>query len=463
MSEPGSPPGTPQVLELADIQGTVLRQRPSPYTGAYLLLRIDHPADGRELLRRLVPRVATATNWWAPPHQAWLNVALSYAGLGALGVPQASLDSFPPEFSAGMAARAGILGDVGDSAPEHWAPPLGRTDVHIALALFASDEPTLRAVVATARDAHTGLAGVSLIHRIDTPQLPSGRTHLGFVDGIGEPDIEGSGVADIFQADPDRHGDLPGFGDPVRAGEFLLGYVNELGGTTPMPQPDVLGRNGTYVAFRQLHVHVAAFRRYLRANASSAEEEELLAAKMIGRWRSGAPLMLAPEHDDPALATDPGRVNDFTYRTQDPHGLRCPIGAHIRRMNPRDSLADTIVEPRLHRALRRGATYGPPLPDGVLDDDGAERGIVFIFMGTDLARQFEFIKSQWANDGDFAGLGSERDPLIGANDGTGVFTIPRHPVRRRLRAVPRFTTTRGGEYLFLPGLRALRWLADLPG
>ena len=182
---------------------------------------------------------------------------------------------------------------------------------------------------------------------------------------------------------------------------------------------------------------------------------------MVGRWRSGAPLVLAPDHDDPALASDPQRVNDFAYHSEDPRGLRCPVGAHIRRMNPRDSLTGTLVDPSLHRALRRGATYGPVLPDGVLDDDGVDRGIVFLFMGTDLARQFEFIKSQWADDGQFTGLGAEKDPVVGDNDGTGVYTIPRRPVRRRLPQVPRFSVTTGGEYFFMPGIRALQWIAAL--
>ncbi len=450
-----------QVLELADIQGTVLRQRPSPYTGAYFLLRIDDPADGREMLHRLAPLVATATNWWDPPQQAWLNVALSHSGLRRLGVPEASLESFPAEFKAGMAARAVTLGDTGESSPQHWDAPLGSTDVHAALALFAPDDAALQSVLDTAQQAHAGLPGVSVAYRLDTPQLPTGRSQLGFVDGIGEPDIEGSGVSGIFQSGPDSDGALPGFGASIRAGEFLLGYVNQQGQVTPTPEPDILGRNGTYVAFRKLHVRVAAFRRYLHDNAATPEEEELLAAKMIGRWRSGAPLVLSPEQDDPALAVDPQRVNDFTYHTQDPRGLRCPLGAHIRRMNPRDSLTGTIVDPSLHRALRRGATYGPGLPEGVLEDDGVDRGVVFIFMGADLARQFEFIKSQWAEDGDFTGLGQEKDPLIGANDGTGVFTIPQRPVRRRLQEVPRFMTTTGGEYFFMPGIRALNWIASV--
>src|SRR5215469_446339 len=449
-----------QLLELADIQGTVLRQRPSPYTGAYFLLRMDDPDDGRRMLRRLAPQVATAANWWQPPEKAWLNLALSYSGLRVLGVPQASLDTFAPEFRDGMASRAGILGDVGQSSPEYWEPPLGSTDVHVALALFAPDQDTLQSVLGIAHESQDDLPGVSVIYRLDTPQLPSGRTHLGFVDGIGEPNIEGSGVADILQTGPNHYGYLPGFGEPIRAGEFLMGYVNQLGEPAPMPQPEVVGRNGTYVAFRKLHTRVAAFRQYLKANADSPDDEELLAAKMIGRWRSGAPLMLAPEHDDPALAADPQRVNDFAYHKQDARGLRCPVGSHIRRTNPRDSLAEELVDPSIHRALRRAATYGPELSEGQQEDDGADRGIAFIFMGTDLARQYEFIKSQWINDGNFIGL-DEKDPLVGANDGTGVFTIPRRPIRRRLPDLPRFVLTRGGEYLFMPGIRALNWLAEL--
>ncbi|MFI9804639.1 Dyp-type peroxidase [Streptomyces sp. NPDC052301] len=450
-----------QVLELEDIQGTLLRQRPAPYAGAYVLLRIDDAADGRRLIARLLPHVASAARWWDPPSQAWLSVALSYAGLRALGVPQESLDSFPQAFREGMAARADRLGDVDESSPEHWDAPLGSADVHLAISVFARDAEGLESLLEAGREALRGLPGVQVIYRLDAAQLPTKRTHLGFVDGIGEPDVEGAGVANLFQAKGENYGYLPGFGPTIKAGEFVLGYENQLGRLPPTPQPTELGRNGTYVAFRKLHLKVADFRRYLHDNASSAEEEELLAAKMVGRWRSGAPLVLAPDHDDPELAADPRRVNDFTYRKDDPAGLRCPMGAHIRRMNPRDALEETIADVRIHRALRRGTPYGPMLPEGQLDDDGAERGIVFIFMGADLVRQFEFLKAQWANDGDFVGLGTEKDPVVGANDGTGTFTIPRRPVRRRLKELPRFAVTKGGEYLFMPGIRALTWLAEL--
>lgn len=457
----GAAPGTAQLLDLADIQGAVLLPRPSPCLTTYILLRIDDAADGRELARRLVPLVATAENWWDPPHKAWLSVAFSHAGLRAMGLPQQSLDSFPAVFRQGMAARAGKLGDVGPSAPEHWDSPLGSADVHVALSLCAGDDATMRTVMVAARETVADLAGISVVYRLDAPQLPTRQTHLGFVDGIGEPNIEGSGVTNALTG-RNHYGYLPGFGEPVKAGEFLLGYENQLGYVTPRPEPETLRRNGTYVAFRKLHIRVAEFRRYLRDNSSTGEEAELLAAKMIGRWRSGAPLMLAPEHDDPGIAADVNRVNDFAYHAEDPHGLRCPLGAHIRRMNPRDSLTGQAVDPSIHRALRRGATYGPPLPDGVMEDDGIDRGVVFIFIGADLDRQFEFLKSQWLNDGDFIGLGTEKDPVVGANDGTGVFTIPQRPIRRRLQNVPQFMITTGGEYLFMPGIRALKWLADLP-
>ncbi len=210
-----------KVLELEDIQASVLRLRPSPYTAAFFLLRIDDPADGRRMLRRLAPQIPTAANWWDPPEQVWLSVSLTYAGLRALGVRQASLDSFPPEFREGMAARAETLGDVGDSSPEHWDPPLGSTDVHVMLSLSAPDDATMQSVLDRVRKAEADLPGVSVVYRLDTPQLPTGRTHLGFVDGIGEPDIEGTGVANVLQqatVHSEHYGYLPGSGRPGSGG-----------------------------------------------------------------------------------------------------------------------------------------------------------------------------------------------------------------------------------------------------
>jgi Dyp-type peroxidase family len=437
-------------LELDDIQIGALHGRPSPYVGTYLLLRIDDRAAGRALVRRLLPLVDSGRSSSDPELGAWITVAFTYRGLEALGVPQESLDSFAPEFRQGMAARAAELGDVGESSPSNWEEPLGSSDVHVAVAVLSPDAARLEAVAEKARRAHHELAGIELIWRQDCYQLPTGRTSFGFKDGIGQPAVEGSGMPSSHPSE-----------EPLKAGEIVLGYPDETGELPPMPTPEVLGRNGTYVVFRKLHTRVAAYRQYLRAKAASREEEALLGAKMVGRWQSGAPLVVSPDRDDAELGADPARNNDFDY-ADDPRGFRCPAGAHARRANPRDALdRDGGVNVRLHRMIRRGTSYGPMLPDGVLEDDGVDRGIVFVFVGAHLRRQFEFVKTQWLNDGIFIGAPAEKDPLVGPNDGTGFFTIPRRPIRRRLSDVPPFVVTRGGEYCFAPGLRALRWLAEL--
>jgi Dyp-type peroxidase family len=438
-------------LELDDIQSGALYERPSPYVGTYLLLRIDDRADGRELVRRLHRLVQ-------PAHlskdrtlgEASVTVAFSYHGLEALGVPQESLNSFVPEFREGMAARAAILGDVGESSPEHWEKPLGTFEVHVAIAILSPDQAALDELADQARRAFRELPGIALVWRQDCYQLETGRTSFGFRDGIGQPAIEGSGRDSSNTKDP-----------PVKAGEIVLGYPDETGDLAPMPTPDVLGRNGTYVVFRKLHTKVAAYRQYLRDRAIDRADEALLGAKMVGRWQSGAPLAVAPDADDPELGADPERRNDFGY-ADDPRGLKCPIGSHARRANPRDAFNDDGgVDVRLHRMIRRGTSYGPALPDGVLEDDGADRGIIFVFAGAHVRRQFEFVKTQWLNDGIFIGAPNERDPLVGPNDQTGSFTIPQRPIRRRLQNLPPFVVTRGGEYLFAPGLRAMQWLSEL--
>ena len=436
------------MLELADIQSGALHPRPSPYVGTYLLIRIDDRRAGRELLRRLIPAVSPATDPAHAGQEAWVSVALTFEGLKALGVPPDSLESFPPEFRQGMAARATKLGDVGENAPENWEKPLGSPDIHVGISALSPDKARLESVLARAQSAYEQMTGIKVIWRLDCYALPTETEQFGFRDGISHPAVDGSGVPGSNPKET-----------PFKAGEFLLGYLDETNEYPPMPRPDILGRNGSYVVFRKLHQRVAAFRQYLRANATSPEEEELLAAKMVGRWRSGAPLALCPVHDDPELGADPKRNNDFLFTDDDVKGLKTPPGSHIRRMNPRDAAVSGV--PRLHRMIRRGTNYGAPLPPGVLEDDGADRGLAFIFVGARLDRQFEFVQSEWVNDSRFFGAGGETDPIVGPNDGTGSFTIPKQPIRRRLRGLPRFVVTRGGEYFFAPGLRALRWLAEL--
>ena len=435
------------VLELDDIQSGVLRPRPTPYAATYIVLRIDDRKAGRELIRRVSAVVTSAANPISPLADTWVSVALTYTGLNALGVPRNSLDTFAWEFRQGMAARAKELGDTGESSPENWEKPFGTPDVHVVIVAVSPDTQRLEAALDRARKTYQEMRGITAIWRQNCHALPTEKEPFGFRDGVSHPAIEGSGIPGTNPRE-----------QPLKAGEFVLGYRDELGGVQ-IPQPEVLGRNGTYIVFRKLHQRVAAFRQYLKMNSTCPQDEELLAAKMMGRWRSGAPLALCPFHDDPELGADPRRRNDFLYREDDPAGFKTPGGSHIRRANPRDASIAGFA--RIHRMIRRGTAYGPLLAEGVLEDDGADRGLIFAFVGAHLGRQFEFVQSQWINDGVFFGAGDAKDPIVGSNDEGGDFIVPRRPVRRRLQGLPRFVVTRGGEYAFMPGLRALRWLADL--
>jgi deferrochelatase/peroxidase EfeB len=439
------------MLDLHEIQATVLRQRPAPYFGSHVALRISDVQAGREFLRRLAPHVESAANWWKASN-AWLSVAISYAGFGALGLPQNSLQSFPEAFRAGMAARAQQLRDEGVNDPKNWEPLFGKGQIHIGLSAFSESEEKWRRMLAMAREQHEDLSGVSVLAVEDFGAQPGDLNSLGYKDGIDQPAIEGSGL------EP-----LPGQGRPIKAGEFILGYPGEAGVPLPMPQPDILGRNGTYVGFRKYQSRVGAFNRFLHANGNTEDERELLAAKLVGRWRSGAPLMLAPDTDDPILGSDARRNNDFGYST-DPRGRRAPLGCHIRRMNPRDTSLARLTDVNLHRLIRRGATYGKPYDPNALseEDDKVRRGAIFLFISAKAMATIEFLQQEWINDGNFIEIGNERDPIIGLQEDGASFTIPREPVRRRVRGIETFNVLRGGEYFFLPSISALKWLAD-PG
>jgi Dyp-type peroxidase family len=282
---------------------------------------------------------------------------------------------------------------------------------------------------------------------------PGDLNSLGYKDGIDQPPIEGSGVAP-----------LPGQGRPIKAGEFILGYPSETGVPLPMPQPDILGRNGTFVGFRKYQSRVGAFNRFLRTNGSTEAERELIAAKLVGRWRSGAPLTLAPDVDNPALGADPQRNNNFDY-ANDPRGHKIPFGSHIRRMNPRDTKLTRLTDVNIHRLIRRGTTYGPAYDANALseDDDEVPRGAIFLFISAKAMATMEFLQQEWVNDGDFIGANGERDPIIGRQEEGATFTIPKEPVRRRIRGIETFNVLRGGEYFFMPSLSALNWLANLSG
>ncbi|MET4482151.1 Dyp-type peroxidase [Bradyrhizobium sp. F1.13.3] len=437
-------------LELHEIQATVLRPRPAPYFGTHVLLRIDDAQAGRAFLRRLTPYVDSAADSRITAN-AWLDVGITYGGLRALGLSQESLQSFPETFRVGMAARAKHLGDDGVNDPKNWDNPFGTGQVHIGISAFTDTEEKRHRALAIAREQYEGFAGVSVLDTQDFGAQPGDLNSLGYKDGIDQPAIEGSGGESP-----------PAYGRPIKAGEFVLGYPGETGVLLPMPQPDILGRNGTYVGFRKYQSRVGAFNRFLQANGSTEEERELVAAKLVGRWRSGAPLTLAPDVDDPALGADPQRNNDFDY-ARDRRGYKVPFGSHIRRMNPRDTQLTRLTDVNLHRLIRRGTTYGPPYDPNALSeaDDEVTRGAIFLFISAKAMATIEFLQQEWVNDGDFIGANDERDPVIGRQEEGATFTIPKQPVRRRIRGIQTFNVLKGGEYFFMPSISALNWLANL--
>ena len=434
-------------LELDQIQATVLRDRPAPYFGTHALIEITDQHQGREMIRRITPRIASAKDW-DMPRSAWTAIAITYPGLVALGVPPTSLAAFPTNFREGMAARADRLRDRGPNDPKHWHAPFGTGRVHVAISIFASDEGARRQEVAAYQEQLQDFSGITVLYRQDFGAQPETRNAFGYKDGIAQPIVEGSRVEGF-----------PGDGRPIKAGEFVLGYECESGKILSMPQPEVFGRNGTFVVFRKYHSHVAAFNRFLYANAKTEEERELLAAKLVGRWRSGAPRALAPEHDDPKLGDDPNRNNDFTY-AKDPRGLQTPLSSHIRRVNPRDTKLAVLSDVNIRRIIRRSTTYGTPLAKDALNDDGQPRGLDFIAIGARAIDTVEFLQSEWINSGNFISHGKEKDPMLGIQDKDAYFTVPGSPPRR-VRGIETFNTLQGGEYFFMPSLRALQWIGDL--
>jgi len=466
-----------ETLELDDIQGLLTRGYGNLPAATFLLLEIEAPLRARAWLRRLADRITSAG---VRPEDRALNVALTASALTKLGFPAEAMARFSREFAGGMVTshRSRFLGDVGDGSPEHWhwGGPTTRP-VDVLLLVYARDETLLTGLV---DDLATGFAegGLAPVEQLVTAPLTD-REHFGFRDGISQPTIEGLGRTDAPA-------------NTIKAGEFVLGYKNEYGLYTDRPvlepadDPGGLlpttdsgrrdfGRNGSYLVIRQLGQDVHGFWQFLDGvtrgddGASDPLARTWLAAKMVGRWPNGAPMAISPDVDDPHLAD----FNDFGYGTSDRDGLNCPIGAHIRRTHPRDSLdpdpgTDRSIElDKRHRLLRRGRAYGPPVaPEERLidaDGDGARRGLHFICLCANIARQFEFVQHTWVSNQKFDGLYDEVDPLIGRRDPSGAtFTIPRRPVRRRIRGIPSFVAVHGGGYFFMPGLRALRYLARLP-
>jgi Dyp-type peroxidase family len=422
-----------------------------------VFLRFLAAEPARRLIAALAPRVRNATSWGDQPPATTLNIAFTWAGLRALRLPADLLDSFPGEFKAGMGARAAALGDSGESAVQHWHPQLAPGALDALVTIYGADHDALRGAVGELAEALDTVApGVTVAHTVEAATLAGAREHFGFRDGFSQPAIRDEVAGPrVGEGTPLRFGRWR----DVAPGEFVLGYEDEDGG--PPAAPDApFDRNASFMVLRKLRQHVDRFSAFLRQHAGPDEERQRwLAAKMLGRWQNGTPLTTWPDGPGPD-DVDNRELNAFRFGG-DRAGLRCPVGAHVRRANPRDALGWQGRLTKRHRIVRRGMPYGPPPADRALDD-GTERGLMFVCLQASIARQFEVVQGRWLNDGDAFGLGDDRDFLVGSGSARGKMTVPGDPPLL-LRPQPDFVTTRGGDYFFVPSLTALGWLGGLPG
>ena len=523
-------------LDLADIQGNILTAygRLGFPKGRFLLLNVRDAKAGRAFVEFLLPRVTTALRWPSgkpnrptgkivvPRPDVAINLAFTFRGLLALGLPTRTLRGMPDEFIDGMAARASIVGDdkpgnMRDAWDPVWVRPGAPETPHILIMLNARMNADGSAVpaLATLTEMVTGFCdrsdgGIALCrgHKgeddrwqnlsailatgPDDSPVPTPREHFGFVDAIGDPAFQGQVPHDEEQARAVGQGKSDGHGNwsPIATGEFLLGWPDEAQEIPGAAMPLTFSRNGTFFAYRKLHEDVGAFRQWIETTAEAlartwriadpAAARETLMAKLAGRWTDGVPLMAAPTFDDwiafnrdyPSPAdgsVNPERsrrLTGFGYR-DDPHGIKCPIGAHTRRMSTRDMLDPHAGDPdpnhragsalnNRRRILRRGLPYGGDGPDG-------EQGIVLLALCASLARQFEFVQQQWLNYGLDFGLGNDTCPLVGNHGADARFVIAADPAAGVppfiAGAIPQLVSTRGGDYFFMPSMTALRMIA----
>ncbi len=433
-------------IELDDIQSMILRSRPIPYYGTMAAIRIKSAEAGKELVKAVLPLVHSAQDW-DKNEGATVFLTFTYKGLEALGLPKESLDSFPESFKEGMAARAKFLKDIDVNDPKHWEKAF-KQEIHVAAAVIADSKEAWQELLQEFRKELEGKSGIEILFQHDFGATEEVKNVFGFRDGISNPEIEGSGIE--LPASYDR---------PIKAGEFILGYPGEAGVVAPFPQPEVLGKNGSFLAVRKYQSQVAEFNKFIHENSNSSEEGELLAAKTVGRWRSGAPLVLSPEEDDKELGANMHKNNDFSFK-HDEYGKKCPFSSHIRRMNPRDSKNFVMEDVRLHRIIRKSVTFGDIVPPEVTKNDGKERGQYFLAISADAMGTMEFLQGQWVNDGNSQNLGTETDPLISVQK-DGLFTVPADPMVKRYHNLQTYNIVKGGEYCFIPSLSALKWISEL--
>lgn len=509
-----------QNLDLADIQGNILQAFVTGYPIArFVFLQIPDAPAGRAFIYAYRSRVTTALRWdhsnaydgpiLATKPDVAINLALTYKGMKALGLPTRTLAQLPPEFIDGMRARGKILGgDEEVSGQAKWDKAWD-DDIHILVGLNALLDPETGTAVAQIGvetnylQALCNAHGIKIIGRHGTADSqwqdaaanmqktkatyqPVPTEHFGFIDGISNPVFEGQfgedPHADVMMAigqgkilpvkDPQTTPPEDRWA-PLATGEFLLGHPDEAQEIPGSAAPASLMRNGTFLVYRKLHENVGSFKSFIQeastyyarvTGIAPADACLILKAKIAGRWPDGVPLVVAPTiaawHEFTAKyagqASDLPYV-DFTY-AGDPEGAKCPVTSHMRRTNPRDSFdgaSSALINRR--RLLRRGIPYGQ-----TTDSDADEHGIIFLGMCASLSRQFEFIQQQWISYGLDANAGNDTCPLVGNRAGDAKFVMAVDPKTGEApfiwSGIPKFVEMRGGEYFFLPSMTALRMI-----
>jgi deferrochelatase/peroxidase EfeB len=479
-------------LDLADIQGFIVRGYRMPMV-RHFLLKVGNAASARKLLGRWisgdesdVPQITTAEDWhvgFAPgpgdnpadtPRRKpdyCLNVGLTWPGMVALeikdSVPGLSFKSFGA-FTAGAAERAHLVGDTGPSAPENWIGEFGKGGDHVLVTLHALSPEALANYSnrLTAVFPEGGAFreiwrqdGMALMELQNGKPVPTSKVHFGYTDGISMTTIRGG---------PERY--PPDHQQPCEPWLFVLQDEAE---NYFVPEPKELGRNGSFACFKMISTDVVGFENFLQSNKDKIDPE-LLAAKICGRWRNGVPLMLSPDTNNPAGGIPLEQLNNYEYvnadGSGDPKGLRCPVGAHMRRINPRGQPVTGQAQPggsnNTHRLIRRGMPYGP-IYDPQQPYDGIERGLLGYFINSNLENQYEFVLGEWVNKSEFAGAVRlpplSKDPMIGTQDpATSVFAIPQAqgaPIK--ITGFGTFITTKAAAYCFLPSITAIKFISGL--
>jgi deferrochelatase/peroxidase EfeB len=491
--EPQPGPIVGSVLDLGDIQGFILRGYRMPMV-RHFLLSVGDPSEARKLLGRFVngnesdaPQITTAEDWHvgfepgpadnpadAPRRKPdyCLNVGITWAGLVALEieqrVPQISFKSFGA-FTAGAAERAKLVGDTGESDPQHWIGGFGKGSDHVLVTLHAMNQEAMTSygdrlvrlfAESGAFQEIWRADGMALMEVRDGETVPTFKVHFGYTDGISMTTIRGG---------PERYP-----ADHQQPCEPWLFVLRDDAENYFVPEPRELGLNGSFAVFKMIETDVVGFENFLQSNKKQIDPE-LLAAKICGRWRNGVPLMLSPETDSPLGGIPAEQLNNFEYvnadGSGDSRGLRCPVGAHMRRINPRGQPVTGQGEPggsnNTHRLIRRGLPYGPAY-DPSQPHDGIERGLLGYFINSSIENQYEFVLGNWVNDSEFAGAvrlpPKAKDPMIGTQDpAESIFAIPQAngapPIK--LTGFSSFVTTKAAAYCFLPSITAIKFIAEL--